>query len=141
MVESVLGGMLAALAYGAVGTVLMALGYVLVDLATPGRLRDLIWVHRNRNAAMLLCSGLLGVGLIAATAILVSEDGLVAGLLSSFGYGVAGLLLMAVSFVLLDLATPGKLGELLVDPEVHPAAWVSASVHLAISGIIAAAIS
>src|SRR5690606_25688643 len=103
--------------------------------------RDLIWVHRNRNAAMLLCSGLLGVGLIVATAILSSEEGLIRGLVSAFGYGIAGLILMAVAFVILDLATPGKLGEILVDPEVHPAAWVSSAIHLAIAGIIAAAIT
>lgn len=60
-----LDGVLATLAYGAVGTALMALGFALVDLATPGKLRDLIWAQGNRNAAILLASGLLGVGVIA----------------------------------------------------------------------------
>jgi hypothetical protein len=47
---------------------------------------------------------------------------------------------MTVAFVVLDLATPGKLGSILVDPEPHPAVWISATVHLGSGAIIAAAI-
>lgn len=141
MMKELIVGLLAALAYGAVGTTLMALGYVLVDIATPGKLRDLIWVERNGNAAILLGSGLLGVGIIVTTAILVSDDDLVRGLASTVGYGLVGLVTMALSFVLLDAVTPGKLGEILAEHEPHPAAWVSGSAHIAIAGIIAAAIS
>lgn len=134
-------GILATIAYGAVGTALMALGFLLVDLATPGKLRELIWVHGNRNASVLLGSGLIGVGVIVTTAILTSDDALGAGLLSTVIYGLIGLVLMSVSFVLLDVATPGKLGEILSREEPHPAAWVSAAVHLSISAIIAGAIT
>ena len=134
-------GILATLAYGAVGTVLMALGFVLVDLATPGKLRELIWVQGNRNASVLLASGLLGVGIIVTTAILVSETALGPGLLSTVVYGLIGLVLMAVAFVILDIATPGRLGEILAQERPHPAAWVSAAVHISISSIIAAAIT
>jgi uncharacterized membrane protein YjfL (UPF0719 family) len=141
MLKELIVGLLAALAYGAVGTALMALGYVLVDIATPGKLRDLIWVERNRNAAILLASGLLGVGIIVTTAIVVSDDDLARGLASTVGYGLVGLVAMALSFVLLDAVTPGKLGDVLSTPELHPAAWVSASAHIAIAAITAAAIS
>jgi len=58
----------------------------------------------------------------------------------TLAYGALGLVLMAGAFVLLDLATPGRLGELLVDPEPHPAVHVTAVVHLATGAIIAAAI-
>lgn len=140
MSELVLG-LLATLAYGAVGTILMALGFVLVDLATPGKLRELIWVQANRNASVLLASGLLGVGVIVTTAIISSDSDLGTGLLSTVVFGLAGLALMSIAFVLLDLATPGKLGEILARPEPHPAVWVSAAVHVAVSAIIAAAIT
>jgi uncharacterized membrane protein YjfL (UPF0719 family) len=133
--------LLVTLAYGAVGVVLMAIGYVLVDVATPGRLRELIWVERNRNAALLLASNLAGVGIIVVAAIVSSEDDFVDGIVGAGAYGLIGLLIMSAAFVLLDLASPGKLGEILVDPEPHPAVWVSAVVHLATGGIIAAAIS
>ncbi|ADU05707.1 protein of unknown function DUF350 [Micromonospora sp. L5] len=132
--------LLVTLAYGVVGVVLMAIGYVLVDVATPGKLHELIWVERNRNAALLLSSNLLGVGTIVVAAIVASDDDFTLGLIGAGAYGILGLVIMAAAFVLLDVATPGKLGELLVDPEPHPAVWVSATVHLATGAIIAAAI-
>lgn len=132
--------LVAALAYGVVGIALMALGYVLVDVATPGRLRDLIWVERNRNAAVLLGSGLVGTGVVVVAAIVASDGHLARGLVSTAAYGLVGLALMAVSFVLLDAVTPGKLGDVLCDPQPHPAAWVSAAAHVGLAAIIAAAI-
>jgi hypothetical protein len=127
-------------AYGGIGVLLMAAGYVLVDVVTPGRLRELIWVQRNRNAAVLLASNLAAVGVIVTIAIIASADDFVAGIVSTVVYGLLGLLLMAAAFALLDLATPGRLGEILVATEPHPAVWVSAVIHLATSAIIGAAI-
>jgi len=129
------------LAYGAVGIVLMTLGFLLVDVLTPGRLGDLIWTQRNGNAARVLSSGLLGVGAIVTTAILTSEEGLVAGLVSTGAYGLLGLALMAVAFFVLDVVTPGRLGALVADAEPHPASWVTGASNLAIAAIISAAIS
>lgn len=140
MFQQLISGLSAAVAYGVVGAVLMALGYVLVDLATPGKLRDLIWVHRNANAAILLVSGLLGVGIILTTAIAASSDQLVLGLVGTLSYGVLGLLLMGLSFLLIDALTPGKLGDELSTPTIHPGTWVSAGAHVVIATIIAAAI-
>jgi len=133
--------LLVTLAYGAVGIALMGLGYALVDLATPGKLRELIWVDRNRNAALVLASNLAGVGVIVVAAIMASDDDFARGIVGAAGYGVIGLLIMAAAFVLLDVLTPGRLGEILVDPQPHPATWVTAVIHVAAGAIIAAAIS
>ncbi|MET8062917.1 DUF350 domain-containing protein [Micromonospora sp. NPDC005313] len=138
--ENLVTDLLVTLAYGVVGVVLMAVGYVLVDVATPGKLHELIWVERNRNAALLLSSNLVGVGTIVVAAIVASANDFKLGLIGAAAYGILGLVIMAAAFVLLDVATPGKLGDLLVDPEPHPAVWVSATVHLATGAIIAAAI-
>lgn len=139
--QNLVTDLLVTLAYGVVGVVLMGIGYGLVDVATPGKLHELIWTERNRNAALLLSSNLLGVGTIVVAAIVASEDDFVLGLVGAAAYGIVGLVIMAAAFVLLDAVTPGRLGELLVDPEPHPAVWVSAVVHLATGAIIAAAIS
>ncbi|MCZ7440498.1 DUF350 domain-containing protein [Micromonospora sp. WMMC241] len=139
--EHLVTDLLVTLAYGVVGVVLMAVGYLLVDLATPGKLHELIWVERNRNATLLLASNLLGVGTVVVAAIVASDDDFALGLVGAAAYGILGLVIMAAAFVLLDVATPGKLGELLVDPEPHPAVWISATVHVATGAIIAAAIS
>lgn len=129
-----------AAAYGLVGLALMALGFVLVDVLTIGNLRELIWVQRSRNASILLASNLLGVGIVVTTAIRASADVFVAGLVSAAVYGVLGLVLMAVSFLIIDAATPGRLGELLTDDTAHPAVWVNGASHLAVATIVAAAI-
>jgi uncharacterized membrane protein YjfL (UPF0719 family) len=139
-VQNLVTDLLATLAFGAVGVVLMGVGYGLVDLTTPGKLHELIWTERNRNAALLLASNLLGVGTIVVAAIVASDDDLALGLVGAAAYGIVGLVIMAAAFLLLDAVTPGRLGELLVDPEPHPAVWVSAVVHLATGAIIAAAI-
>ena len=128
------------LGYAVAGVLLMALGAALVDLATPGKLRELIWVERNGNAAVLLVSNLLAVGTIATAAIVASEGDFVQGVAGTLGYGVVGLLVMTIAFVLLDLATPGSLGEILVDRSPHPAVWISGAVHLGVGAIVAAAI-
>ncbi|MFI0465211.1 DUF350 domain-containing protein [Saccharopolyspora sp. 5N102] len=140
MLQEMLAGLIAAVAYGVVGVAMMALGYVLVDLATPGKLRDLIWVQRNPNAALLLVSGLIGVGIILTTAIVGSADDLIAGLIDTLVFGLLGLILMSLSFLLIDAVTPGKLGDELSSPNMHPATWVSATTHVVIAVIIAASI-
>jgi uncharacterized membrane protein YjfL (UPF0719 family) len=140
MVSDVFGEVGIAATYGLVGLVLMAVGFVLVDVLTPGNLREQIWVHRNRNAAILLASNVLGVGIIVATAIAASQGDWAEGLLSTAAYGILGLVLMGLSFVVLDLFTPGKLGELMVQEEPHPAVYVSGASHIAVSAIVAVAI-
>lgn len=137
------GEILAGAAYGLVGIALVAIGYVVVDLLTPGKLSDLVYVDRNANAATLVASGTLAMGIIVTTAILTSEseDGLGAGLVSAGGYGLLGIALLALSFVVVDLLTPGKLGAIVTDARPHPAVYVSAATHLAVGAIVAAAIS
>lgn len=129
-----------AAAYGLVGLALMALGFVIVDVLTPGNLREQIWLRRNRNASILLASNLIGVGIVVTTAIFASADEFLAGLVSAAAYGLLGLVLMGVSFLVLDSVTPGSLGETLMEEAPHPAAWVSGASHLAVAAIVAAAI-
>ncbi len=140
MVSDVFGEVGIAATYGLVGLVLMAVGFVLVDVLTPGNLREQVWTQRNRNAAILLASNLLGVGIIVATAIAASQGNWGEGLLSTAAYGLLGLVLMGIAFLVLDAVTPGKLGALLMEDKPHPAVYVNASSHLAVSAIVAVAI-
>lgn len=126
--------------YGLAGLVLMAVGFLLVDLLTPGNLREQIWVQRHRNAAVLLASNVVGVGIIVATAIAASENDWGAGIVSTLAYGLLGLILMGLSFVVIDAVTPGRLGALLMEEQAHPAVYVSAASHVAVSAIVAVAI-
>ncbi|MDI9883281.1 DUF350 domain-containing protein [Streptomyces sp. HNM0645] len=137
----IVNGLGRATAYGALGVVLLVLGIVLVDVLTPGKLGRLIWEERNRNAAVLLSSALLGIGGIVFTSIWTTYDDFAKGLASTAAFGVLGLVLMAVAFLVVDLVTPGKLGATLVEPEPHPAVWVTASCNLAVAAIVSASIA
>ena len=130
-----------ALSYSAVGIALMVLGYFIVDWLTPGKLGEQIWEERNRNAALLLASNTIGVGLIVVGAIWASEGTLGEGVVSTLAFGVIGLAAMAVSFIVLDLLTPGKLGEIVASDEFQPAVWVNSAMHVSIGGVIAMALS
>ncbi|MEV7616789.1 DUF350 domain-containing protein [Streptomyces sp. NPDC089799] len=128
-------------AFGALGLVLLILGIVLVDVLTPGKLGRQIWEDRNRNAAILLSSALLGIGGIVFTSIWTTYHDFGKGLVATAAFGVLGLVLMGVAFLVLDLVTPGKLGAIVVDPEPHPAVWVTASCNIAVAAVVAASIA
>jgi hypothetical protein len=74
VLEDLLAGAGRSIVFGLVGIGLMALGFLLVDLLTPGKLRDLIWVDRNPNAALLLAANQLGIAAIVFTAVFTSYD-------------------------------------------------------------------
>jgi uncharacterized membrane protein YjfL (UPF0719 family) len=141
MIEDFTGAVIGAVAYSVVGIALMVLGYLVTDWLTPGKLGELIWTHKNKNAAILLTSNVIGVGLIVVGAIWASEGGVVRGVISTFVFGVIGLGAMAFAFLIVDLLTPGKLGETMVSEEPQPAVWVNAAMHLALGGVIAMALS
>jgi uncharacterized membrane protein YjfL (UPF0719 family) len=133
--------LVAGLAYGALGLVLLALGYGAIDLLTPGRLSDVIYRDRNWNAAAVVASGLIAIATINVTAILTSHDDLDKGLAYAGTFGVLGIILLSISFVVVDKFTPGDLGELVCAPEKHPAVVVTVANHIAVGAIVAAAIS
>lgn len=129
------------LAWGVVGIVLLGVGYLVVDLLTPGNLGQLIYEQHNVNTAVVLGSGLLALGAIVTTSIVTSFDGFADGIVSALGFGVVGIVLLALSFLVSDRITPGDLGEIVTRPEPNPAAWVVATNHIALGAILSAAIS
>ncbi len=134
--------LLASALYGVVGIALMAVGYLVIDLLTPGHLGRRLAVDRNRNAGVIVASALLAIGLIVAAAIMASEGDLGEGLLQSAGYGLVGIALLALAIAVIDVLTPGKLGHSLMGEEGHePMVFVTSAALLAVGGIVAAAIS
>lgn len=141
MVSDLVNGLLSGLAYGGAGIALLMLGYVVIDVLTPGKLGELIYTHRNVNAALVVASGLLAIAAIVTTAILTSHDEFTRGIANTVGYGLLGVLLLGISFVVVDKLTPGKLGVICTDEDRHPAVYVTVAAHLAVGAIVAAAIS
>ena len=130
-----------AVAYSAVGIVLLVVGALALDLLTPGHLARHIYEERSMNAGIALAAGFLGQGAIAFTTIWTNAT---SGFGTALGYtvvfGLVGIGLQVVAFLILDLLTPGKLGDMLMEVPFHPASLVNAAATLAVSAIIVAAI-
>jgi uncharacterized membrane protein YjfL (UPF0719 family) len=133
--------LLYAVVYLGVGIALLILAAFVVDLLTPGRL--VTHVVNSYSSALVLAAALLGQGLVIFTAIWTNaESGFGDALLWTVAFGLLGVVLTAVAFLVVDLLTPGKLGDILAQAgPVQPVALVTAAAHLAVAGIVIASIA
>jgi len=131
----------AGLLYGCVGILLLALGYRMIDALTPGNLGRQLCEDRNRNAGIIVSAALLSIGIIVTSAIIASDGDLEKGLGQSAGFGLLGIGLLGIAFVVIDLITPGKLGAIVMGERHEPMVYVTGAALLSIGGIVAAAIS
>jgi uncharacterized membrane protein YjfL (UPF0719 family) len=130
-----------AVAYTVLGIALLTLGFVVLDLLTPGRLGRHIHEERSVNAGLVLATGFLGQGAVVFAAIWTNAtSGFGEALLYTVVFGVLGILLQAVAFVVLDLITPGRLGAHVTEVAFHPASLVLGAVQLAVAAIVVASI-
>jgi uncharacterized membrane protein YjfL (UPF0719 family) len=130
-----------AVAYTGVGILLLVVGAVALDLLTPGHLARHIYEERSVNAGIALAAGFIGQGAIAFTTIWTNAtSGFGQALLYTVVFGLLGVLLQVVAFLILDLLTPGKLGTMLMQVPFHPASLVTAASQLAVAAIIVASI-
>ena len=141
LLDELVRGVLATLAYAAVGTLVLAIGYAVLDAITPGNLRHLVYADHNRNAAVLAGANVLAVAGIVTTAIITSDDDLGRGVAEALVYGLIGIALLAASFKVLDRLTPGDLGAICTDPQGTPAVYVTAAFQIGLGAVLAAAIS
>ena len=132
------------LAYTGVGLVILVIGFFVLDLLTPGNLGKQV-VEGNPNAALLSAATMVSLGIVLWFAIYATDPGW-AGLDETAVFGLVSVAAQAVGFLVLDLVTPGKLGEELMTggasagARLHPGTWVSASVQVAIALIIASSL-
>ncbi len=141
LLDDLVRGVLATLAYAAVGSVVLGLGYAVLDAITPGNLRHLVYEDHNGNAAVLAGANVLALGAIVTTAIVTADDDLGKGVLDAAVYGLIGIALLSLAFKVLDRLTPGDLGQICTDPQGSPAVYVTAAFQLALGAVLAAAIS
>ncbi|MFD1832052.1 MULTISPECIES: DUF350 domain-containing protein [Streptomyces] len=135
-----------ALLYGLVGFVVMAVGFIALDLVTPGKLFHVVWTDRNRGAAVLLSGQTIAVGLVIEQSIRASESelGLGYGLASTLLYGLAGVAVMTLISYVVGTLAPGRLGAAALDDSgdrPHPAAWVQAAMYIGTAFMVGAAVS
>ncbi len=126
-------------AWTGTAVVLMALGFVVLDLLTPGALRE--QVSENLNAGLLVGGKLVAVGIIVFSAIWNAPDTLDDGLLEAVLYSVFGLIVAAIVFLLVDWVLPVRLRHLVNEREFDPATCVAVGVEVSLALVIGAAIS
>jgi uncharacterized membrane protein YjfL (UPF0719 family) len=134
-------GVVATLLFFVVGFAVLGLGFLALDLLTPGNLRHQVYVDRNPNAAILLGANHLALAIIVVTAIMTSADSLGQGLVDSAVYGIIGVVLQAVALRLLDAFVPGHLRNLVNEPRMSGTAWAVGISLVAIGAVNAAALS
>ncbi|TYP81100.1 DUF350 domain-containing protein [Blastococcus xanthinilyticus] len=134
-------GVVATLLFFVIGVGVLALGFLALDLLTPGNLRTQVYLDHNPNAAILLAANHLALAIIVVTAIMTSADGLGQGLVDTAVYGLVGVLLQAVALRVLDAVIPAKLRDLVNEPRLRGSAWAVAATLVAIGAVNAAALS
>ena len=123
--------------FSLVGIALLVVGFVALDVVTPGRLRQLVWVDHNRNAVILATSMVIGLSIVLVCSVIDTELlELWRALLYTVAYVVLTIAVMMWSFVLIDWLTPGKLGTLLLENDEHPAGWITAAVFVGVGAVI-----
>jgi uncharacterized membrane protein YjfL (UPF0719 family) len=130
------------LAYTGVGLVILVIGFIALDLLTPGRLGTHV-MEGNRGAGQIAATGLFSLGLILFFAIYFTGAGWNA-LDDAAIYGIVGVIVQAIGFFVLDLLIPGKLADHCFETagdRVHPAAFVTAGIQLSVALIICASLT
>jgi uncharacterized membrane protein YjfL (UPF0719 family) len=131
-----------AVAYAGVGVALLTVGFFVLDLLTPGKLAKHIWQERSLNAGIVLSAGFLSIGLVTfGTIWFHATNGFGEALEYTVVFGLLGIALQAIAYLLLDLVTPGKLGDAVCDARFHPASLVTAASQIAVSLVVVASIA
>ena len=137
----VLKGVVATILYFVVGMAVLILGFYMVDVLTPGKLRQLVFVDRRPNAVVIACAMYIALTIVIITAIANSYSQLGQGLVGVAVYGLMGVILLGVALLALHLVIPGNFHEHIEEPQLHPASFAVALMLLAVGGVTAAAVS
>ena len=131
----------AAVLYFLVGVGVLVAGFVMVDVLTPGNLRQLVFVERRPNAVAVASGMYVALALVVATAIIASSSDLGQGLVDAAVYGMVGVVLQGVALVVLEIVVPGRFRDLITDERLHPAAIATAVALIAVGAVNAASLS
>jgi uncharacterized membrane protein YjfL (UPF0719 family) len=137
----VLKGAIATISYFLVGTAVLIIGFIVVDVLTPGKLRQLVFIDRRPNAVMLACANYIALAAVIISAISNSYSQLGQGLVGVAVFGLIGVVLQGIALLSLHFIIPGDFHEHIDEPELHPAAFAVAVMLLAVGGVTAAALS
>ncbi|MFV9633577.1 DUF350 domain-containing protein [Mycobacterium neumannii] len=139
--ESLAQNVVAAILYFLVGVGVLAAGFAMADLLTPGNLRRLVFVERRPNAVAVASGMYAALAIVVISAIVASSNELGQGLVDAAVYGLVGVVLQGLALIVLEVAVPGRFRDLITEERLHPAAIATAVTLLAVGGVNAAALS
>ena len=139
--DVVLQNTVASVLYFLVGIAVLGAGFLMVDVLTPGNLRQQVFVERRPNAVAVASAMYAAVGVVIVSAIIASSNELGQGLVDTLVFGLVGVALQGAALVVLEAVVPGRFRDLIDAEELHPAAIATAVALLAIGGVNAAALS
>ncbi|MFI7448193.1 DUF350 domain-containing protein [Nonomuraea sp. NPDC049714] len=140
LLEILVRGAGAIASYAAVGVILLIVGFYVIDLATPGKLSEVIRNERNPNATLLAASAMAAIGLIVAASIWSSGGRLAEGLAGTAVFGLVGIVVQTLAMLLFDRVVGISVRDLVKEPELQPGARLLAVTHVAIGLITAVAV-
>ncbi|WAC89646.1 DUF350 domain-containing protein [Mycobacterium sp. Aquia_213] len=139
--DPVVKGVVATLLYFVVGMAVLLVGFYMVDVLTPGKLRQLVFVDRRPNAVVVASAMYVALTTVIVSAIVNSYSQLAQGLVGVAVYGIMGVILLGIALLTLHLVIPGSFHEHIDEPELHPGSFAVALMLLAVGGVTAAAVS
>ncbi|BBY43378.1 DUF350 domain-containing protein [Mycolicibacterium celeriflavum] len=139
--ESLAQNVVAAILYFIVGVAVLAAGFLMVDLLTPGNLRRLVFVERRPNAVAVASGMYAALAIVVVSAIVASSSQLGQGLVDAAVYGLVGVVLQGLALVVLEAVVPGRFRDLIAEERLHPGAVATAVMLIAVGGVNAAALS
>ncbi|MFW8623544.1 DUF350 domain-containing protein [Corynebacterium glutamicum] len=138
MTQYLVDGVLGTLSYFVLAAVILVVGFVILDLITPGKLHELVFVHHLPNAAVITVAQQVSIGIIVVTAVLTSSDILSEGLLETAVFGALGLVIQVVVMAVLEAVIPGRFRDLVEDPKLRSGAVVAAVILIVVGAVNAA---
>ncbi|GLB64472.1 hypothetical protein NCCP2495_23510 [Dietzia sp. NCCP-2495] len=136
-----LDGIGLSLAYFGVGALVLAVGFVVLDVLTPGSLRQHIFIDHRPNAAALHAASSVALAIIVVTVMTNASDDLLWGIVDVVVYGLLGVVFQAVTLVILELVVPGRFRDLVSAPTFSTASLAVAATLIAVGAVNAAAIA
>lgn len=133
--------LVATVLYFAVGSLVLAVGFLMVDALTPGDLRRLVFVEHRPNAVAVASAMYVALAAVVITAITASSNALGQGLVDAAVFGLLGVVLQGIALVVLEVVVPGRFRDLITAESLHPAAIATAVMLLAVGGVNVAALS
>jgi uncharacterized membrane protein YjfL (UPF0719 family) len=134
-------GAVATILYFLVGMGVLVVGFYMVDLLTPGKLRQLVFIDRRPNAVVVAGAMYIALTTVIITAITTSYSQLGQGLVGVAVYGLMGVILLGLAMLTMHLLIPGNFHEHVDEPTLHPGSFAVALILLAVGGVTAAALS